>query len=220
MSAMDMLPPPPAHAPMVEPRADLSVRTVHTLSTYDLRQELNRRGEFERFFPGDDARCNYDTLLQAMTKLLMEDADSAAQARAAQQAAAAVDGGPGGAAGGAETLAEKLAREKAERKAAALERSRARQADRAYFAAKATANEAGERESEARRAAKIAACQIAPAATQPAAAPTADGPPETSATADAAESAPGAEVADAPQPEQAAASTETDELPAEHYRAY
>ena len=78
---------------MVEPRADLNVRTVHTLTTYDLRQELNRRGEFERFFPGDDARCNYDTLLQAMTKLLMEDADSAAQARAAEQAAAAVDGG-------------------------------------------------------------------------------------------------------------------------------
>ena len=40
---------------MVEPRADLNVRTVHTLTTYDLRQELNRRGEFERFFPGDDA---------------------------------------------------------------------------------------------------------------------------------------------------------------------
>ena len=31
---------------MVEPRADLNVRTVHTLTTYDLRQELNRRGEY------------------------------------------------------------------------------------------------------------------------------------------------------------------------------
>ena len=49
---------------MVEPRADLNVRTVHTLTTYDLRQELNRRGEFELVTPPLDA----STILPGVTR--------------------------------------------------------------------------------------------------------------------------------------------------------
>ena len=69
------------------------------------------------------------------------------------------------------------------------------------------------------RAAKIAACQIAPVATPPAAEPQSDGVLEAS-TADAAADRAQEAEAHEPQPEEAAADTETDELPADHYRAY
>ena len=37
-----------------------------------------RRQAFDRFFPKEDMRVSYDTLLKAMTKLLMEDAEAVA----------------------------------------------------------------------------------------------------------------------------------------------
>jgi len=200
----------------VEPRADLDLRNVHGLTTFELRQELTRRGEFDRFFPeGEKARVNYDTLLHALTKLLMEDADRAACARRAELDAAAGIGGGGAAegsggggggggdndaptsgGGGGESLAQRLAREKAERKAAALERSRARQQAAGYFAEKSAANEKGEREKAEKLAQRAGASGGAPHAPDGA---------DTPAAAPAGEPGPGPEV---------------DQLPSDHYRAY
>ena len=86
---------------------------------YELRQELVRRGAFERFFPGEAASsCCYDTLLKANVDLLRE--DEAARQKAQHEAYNAAQS----------AKQARLAEEKELRKKEALERSARRQAER------------------------------------------------------------------------------------------
>jgi hypothetical protein len=87
----------------------VTMSNVHTLSTFELRQECERRG---LALP---AVVNHRTLLQCLVKRLVED-----QGEAERQLLARLDAERA-------QLQERLAREKAERKAAAVERSRVRQ---------------------------------------------------------------------------------------------
>jgi hypothetical protein len=87
----------------------VTMSNVHTLSTFELRQECERRG---LTLPGV---VNHRTLLQCLVKRLVEDQEEAERQLLARLDAERVQ------------LQERLAREKAERKAAAVERSRLRQ---------------------------------------------------------------------------------------------
>eukprot|EP00953_Heterococcus_sp_UTEX-ZZ885_P004789 3070-Heterococcus_DN1.PRE.7 len=107
------------------------MKTVHTLTTFQLRQEIERRGLI------DDLKVvNYNTLLQRLALVEDERAAEANCEAAAIENTAAVD-----TAEATETLQQRLQREKEERKAVALERSKARQAEASYFPAKLQANE-------------------------------------------------------------------------------
>ena len=65
------------NATMACPEEDhVDLTTVHTLSTYHLRQALTTRGDFERFFPNGNEGVCYDTLLEAMVTVLREDAEA------------------------------------------------------------------------------------------------------------------------------------------------
>ncbi len=87
----------------------VTMSNVHTLTTFELRQECERRG---LTLPGV---VNHRTLLQCLVKRLVEDQEDAERQLLARLDAERVQ------------LQERLAREKAERKAAAVERSRLRQ---------------------------------------------------------------------------------------------
>lgn len=50
------------------PNATMSLRNVHKLSAFHLRQELVRRDKFKQFFPNEDNVC-YDTLLNVREPL-------------------------------------------------------------------------------------------------------------------------------------------------------
>jgi len=119
---------------------NLDLRSVHSLTTYDLRQELVRRGlDVEKEL---DGHVNYDTMLKKMVQLLIEEADRQANGpadtstedreRSRLEEAAKVQ--------------EELQRKKEQRKKEAIERSLKRQADRQYFRAKEEANKKAQEE--------------------------------------------------------------------------
>ena len=95
----------------------ITTGNVSTLTTYELRQELERRGCMDV----EDSRINHKTLLQRLVQELVRDESLKAEEKVNADAAKLYD----------ERDAEKALRE--QRKLEALERSRARQSDPAYF---------------------------------------------------------------------------------------
>ena len=110
-SRMPPLPPAPAYDPSTTPAYDL--HNVGSLTTYQLRQELELKGAFARFFPDDTGVC-HDSLLAAMVSYLREEQ---AKAEAARFEALEAE---------AEARKQRMAEAKEARKAEALERSRLR----------------------------------------------------------------------------------------------
>lgn len=138
---------------------DVTMENVHRLTAYRLRRELKRRGYFlettttttatdtdaattDPTDPEHDERrtppiVNYRVLLETTVRLLERDGVERERKRMAElvsdrEGGGDVDGGDGG----GESLKERMAREREERKAAAVERSRLRQAEEGYFARK------------------------------------------------------------------------------------
>ncbi|GMI15252.1 hypothetical protein TrVE_jg257 [Triparma verrucosa] len=114
---------------------------VHNLSLFELRQSLKARGEFLDDYEGP---INFEILLNRMVALLGE--DKAKEDREIIEALEKKKLGAEKEDGTVETLQEKLARKKLERKAAAIERSRQRQADKKYFEEKKKLNDEAEKE--------------------------------------------------------------------------
>ena len=126
-----------------EQGSDVTLENVHGLSIYELRKELERRGEYGW---GQDDIPGYNKLLQKLVRLLMADKEKVDQERYAAAAKDGADGGDGGAEVQGLSLEQKLAQKKAMRKAKALQRSRERQAKATYFEDAAAANEKGKEE--------------------------------------------------------------------------
>jgi hypothetical protein len=111
-------------APSVLSAAKISSLSVHSMPTYDLRQELVRRNCLD--IPEDD--INHNSLLQRLIVELVKDESNEVQKRTADVLEKAqVD----------RDVAKELREQK---KAEALARSKARQADAQYFATKQAAN--------------------------------------------------------------------------------
>mmetsp|Transcript_5648 Transcript_5648/g.15789 ORF Transcript_5648/g.15789 Transcript_5648/m.15789 type:complete len:182 (-) Transcript_5648:2212-2757(-) len=161
-----------AAAAAAPPQAEITLENVHSLSTYDLRQELTRRGELERD-PALAEDFGYRRGLERLVALLTAEKEAAYAGRTAEAAVAPPAEG--------ETLAEKLKRQKEERKAAALARSRARQQDPNYFKGRKDANATAQAEKEAAPAAAAPVEAVAPAE------PIAAGPETDDAETDAVE---------------------------------
>lgn len=113
----------------------ITLNNAASLSIYQLRQELTRRGIFDDTFgsDGEKRRITFESCLQVLVAELIKEKNEAERIRAViiEEGRSA----PG------ETITEKLAREKEERKKAALERSAARQAEKDYFESRKKANE-------------------------------------------------------------------------------
>ena len=102
----------------------ITTKNVHTLSTYDLRQELVRR----KCLDLSEDNINHNSMLQRLITELVLDESKAVEQRT-QQVVDIAD---------AERNAAKALRDA--RKAEALARSKARQADPNYFEARLSAN--------------------------------------------------------------------------------
>jgi len=109
---------------------------AHTLTTYELRQELELRGKMDLAV----GAINHKSLLQRLVQELVAQESQAAQSKVDSDAARIHE----------QCEAGKAQRE--QRKAEALERSRQRQADPSYFAKRAEANVAGKEELDAKKA--------------------------------------------------------------------
>lgn len=101
----------------------VNLSNVHTLTTYELRQELKQRGTFLDDY--DEGPVNYQILLQELVHHLKEETDEMESCRIqylyhSQQM----------------NLKEKLQMDKERRKADSMERSRLRQTNTQYFANK------------------------------------------------------------------------------------
>lgn len=109
-----------------------------TMTIYQVRQELTRRGIFDEVFGpnGEKRKIHFNACLEVLVAELVKEKEERDCQRGEEMEKAKLDGAHEG-----ETLAEKLAREKAERKQAALERSKQRQADKAYFDERKKLNE-------------------------------------------------------------------------------
>ena len=114
-------------------KAVVTLENIHNCSTYQLRQELKRRG----MFCNDDENSipiNHRFLLQTMIGILVGERDEKDAARSSP-------------------TVHKMGHnqnDRVERKAAAIERSRQRQASAGYFEAKKAANERMKEENAAR----------------------------------------------------------------------
>jgi membrane protein involved in colicin uptake len=127
-----------SEAPVLETRSPveerlgerLTTRNASKLTTYELRQELTRRGAFDL----EDSTVNFKTML---ARLMRELVDQEAKEQEAAVAAKVEEH---------KSEADKAKDIREQRKQEALERSKQRQADKAYFEAKLQANsEAQER---------------------------------------------------------------------------
>ena len=110
----------------------------YTMTIYQVRQELTRRGIFDEIFgaEGEKRRISLNACLEVLVGELVKEKEERDRLRLAEVEAAKLADAEEG-----ETLAQKLAREKAERKQAALERSKQRQASKAYFEERKKVNE-------------------------------------------------------------------------------
>eukprot|EP00804_Cyclotella_cryptica_P023496 CCRYP_012141-RA/>CCRYP_012141-RA protein AED:0.50 eAED:0.31 QI:0/0/0/0.5/1/1/2/0/267 len=102
----------------------ITLENVHTYSTYELRQELKRRGRF----CNDDyvGPINHRVLLKEMVAILVREGEKEQEDT--------------GKASSAARIADEAAKARAERKSAAIERSKHRQAHKEYFSSKKEAN--------------------------------------------------------------------------------
>lgn len=102
----------------------ITLENVHTYSTYELRQELKRRGKF----CNDDyvGPINHRVLLKEMVTILVRESEKEQEDTEKSSAAA--------------RIANDAAKARAERKSAAIERSKQRQSNKEYFALKQEAN--------------------------------------------------------------------------------
>ena len=105
--------------PPEAPDAPLSSRNVSRLTTYDLRQELVRRGKLD--IPEDE--INHKSMLQRLIQILLEDEQKAVDEKEALLEAERM----------AQFNATKAERER--KKLEAIERSKQRQQNPAYFEA-------------------------------------------------------------------------------------
>lgn len=136
-----------------EAGSTITLDNVHALTIFQLRQELTRRGIFDDIFghEGEKRRINYNNCLEVMVGELLKEKDEREKKHALELEEKMRLGKP---LDGAttpledETLQQRLAREKNERKQAAIERSKKRQADRQYFAARKATNEKHAAENE------------------------------------------------------------------------
>lgn len=131
-------------------RATLTLNNVHTLTTYDLRQELKSRGHSFENYDGPTA-INYEFLLKHMVNILQREKEEFEQKHMKELERQIKCGSSIPVHSGSDVfnedvdglsadLQEKLKRVKARRKAEALERSRQRQMDKDYFTSKKEAN--------------------------------------------------------------------------------
>ena len=102
----------------------ITLENVHTYSTYELRQELKRRGKF----CNDDyvGPINHHVLLKEMVAMLVREREKEQEDVERTSAAA--------------RSADEAAKARAERKSAAIERSKQRQASKGYFSSKKEVN--------------------------------------------------------------------------------
>ena len=109
----------------------ITMDNVHTLSTYELRQELKSKGIC---FEKKDHTINYQFLLKEMVKWIQLEKKKKDEARMndLEQKSKDVEDNHSKSRSYS-SLQEKLSMEKEERKAEALERSRLRQLDKNYF---------------------------------------------------------------------------------------
>lgn len=115
---------------------NLSLENVHTLTTFQLRQELKRRGYFlEPQVEG----IYYRVLLEKMVSILRHEKENAEQQHL-ENLMICGSGGSGGN-GNQTSLEDKLRKEKERRKVEAIKRSRERQRNKNYFQLKRDANE-------------------------------------------------------------------------------
>lgn len=131
----------------------ITIDNVHKLSTYALRQELQKRAIS---FQNDDNNnsssyngkvVNHNVLLQKMVQILYKEKEVEEEKRNRNESKQDYDG-KGSIFGNTyrnetEAIKEKLHKQKMERKKAAIERSKQRQMNKEYFMQKKTANEEG-----------------------------------------------------------------------------
>ncbi len=106
-----------SNMPKVRRGEEITLENVPSLTLYELRQELERRGAFGDFLSKKKS-INFNNMLKVMQSLLLSEKEARDAARAEE-----VWEKP-------EDIKARLARAKAERKAEALERSRLRQLER------------------------------------------------------------------------------------------
>jgi len=118
--------------PVNEIKGQITVENVSGLTTFQLRQELKKRGFF-----GDDheGTVNFQILLQKMIELLHKDIEERNTKRKEE-----IDLQLNNAGGKGISIAEQLAHVREKRKAAAIERSKQRQKDEQYFELKRASN--------------------------------------------------------------------------------
>ena len=107
----------------------LSTRNVNKLTTFQLRQELERRGAFD--IP--EEQVNHKSIMQRLVQVLLEEERRVANEREANREAERI----------AQLNAAKAARE--QKKLEALERSKLRQQNPKYFEAISESNKAPEK---------------------------------------------------------------------------
>lgn len=111
-----------------ELKGDITLESVHMLSTYELRQELKKRGKFLDNYKG---KINYEILLQSMVQCLKKEDEERESNRMQQKYEEEKN-----------DMKQRLQMEKDRRKAEAIQRSLNRQKDTNYFSSKKTLNEA------------------------------------------------------------------------------
>ena len=106
-----------AKTPNVRRGDEITLENVPSLTLYELRQELERRGEFGDFL-SKKKTINFKTMLRAMQNILLKEKEERDAIRAEREWEKP------------EEIKARLAKAKADRKAEALERSRLRQIER------------------------------------------------------------------------------------------
>mmetsp|Transcript_9379 Transcript_9379/g.18761 ORF Transcript_9379/g.18761 Transcript_9379/m.18761 type:complete len:205 (+) Transcript_9379:194-808(+) len=132
-------------------QTSITLDNVHRMTLYELRQSLMHRGHFKEDYTGP---ITYELLLTTMISLLKSDVDALDASKAAEIEKSRM--GREKEDGTVETLQERLKREREERKREAVERSRRRQADKAYFTQKKDQNSQGMEEVGERKNKKLA----------------------------------------------------------------
>jgi hypothetical protein len=117
-----------------EESGGMTLENASSMTIYQLRRELTRRGIFDSIFGpnGEKRHINFEACLQVLIAELVKEKEEMEWKRAQELEAARVPNG--------ESLSQKLANEKEARKQAALERSARRQAGENYFEARKASN--------------------------------------------------------------------------------
>jgi hypothetical protein len=145
-----MTQPTEAAATVVDPLLDVTLANIHTKNVFELRQWLEKTNRFDAAKIGN---VTHDKLMHFGMQILTIEKD-VALAKKVEEVKIKEESGE------VETLQARLARQKAERMAAAVERSKQRQQDPAYFAGLKEQNEELKKKKEAEEEARKEAPKV------------------------------------------------------------